>query len=254
MRPAASSNPSPPPPEGAPFALIEKGPHGLTLHALNPAARALGLYRGQNHADACAIAPHLQSAPAEMERDIEALRRLALWAERFSPAVAVDSFAPGFEGLIIDMTGAAHLFGGEAAMLSDLRGRLARAGVQSHVAIADTPAAAWALARFTATPDVIAPAGRTREAIAGLPVEGLRLEPAALTLLKRFGLKQIGDLYGLPRAGLARRFRGPAGLRVVERLDQALGFTPEPLDPERPPPLYRIWTPFAEPVIDMSRA
>jgi len=150
MRPTASSAPQrPPPPDGAPFALIEKGVHGLTLHALNAAARGAGLWRGQAHADACAMLPRLISAPAEQDRDLAALKRLALWAERFSPSVAIDTLMPGFEGLFLDMTGGAHLFGGEAAMLADLHGRLARAGIEAQVAMADTPAAAWALARFS---------------------------------------------------------------------------------------------------------
>ncbi len=242
----------PRPPEGAPFALVEKGVHGLTLLALNAPARALGLWRGQAHADACAMVPQLISAPAEAERDRDALKRLALWAERFSPSVAADELAPGFEGLFLDMTGAAHLFGGERALLSDLRGRLHAAGIPARLAIADTPAAAWALARFSTAAETIAPAGRTREALAPLPVEALRLEAKALSLLKRFGLKTVGDLYGLPRAGLARRFRGETGFRVVERLDQALGTLAEPLDPVRPPPLYRVWVPFAEPVMDVD--
>jgi len=253
MRPTASSAPQrPPPPDGAPFALIEKGVHGLTLHGLNAPARTAGLWRGQAHADACAMLPHLVSAPAEQDRDLAALKRLALWAERFSPSVAIDTLMPGYEGLFLDMTGGAHLFGGEAAMLADLRGRLARAGIPAQVAMADTPAAAWALARFSDRAETIAPAGAMREALARLPVEGLRLEAKALSLLKKFGLKSIGDLYGLPRAGLARRFRGEIGFRVVERLDQALGFSAEPLESERPAPSYRVWTPFAEPVIDMA--
>ncbi len=220
------------------------------LHALNDAARGLGLHRGQSHADACAIVPELQTVPAEPDRDRAALKRLALWAERFSPAVAIDTLEPGFEGLFLDMTGGAHLFGGEAAFLDELRQRLARAGIPASLAIADTPAAAWALARFSGAAETLAPAGRARDAIAVLPVEGLRLEPKAVSLLQRFGLKAIGDLYPLPRAGLARRFRGEDGFRVVERLDQALGILNEALTPERPAPLYRIWTPFAEPVMD----
>jgi protein ImuB len=253
MRPTASTPTArPSPPDGAPFVLIDKGVHGLTLHALNPAARTAGLWRGQAHADACAMLPHLISAPAEQDRDLAALKRLALWAERFSPSVAIDILIPGYEGLFLDMTGGAHLFGGEAAMLAELRGRLARVGVEAQLAMADSPAAAWALARFSGEAEVVAPTGGLRQALAGLPVEGLRLEPKALALLKRFGLKTIGDLYGLPRAGLARRFRGEIGFRVVERLDQALGVLPESLDPERPAPCYRVWTPFAEPVIDMA--
>jgi protein ImuB len=180
------------------------------------------------------------------------LRRLALWAERYSPSVALDARVPGHEGLLLDMTGGAHLFGGEAALLADIRRRLARAGIPARLAIADTPAAAWGLARFSARDEAVAPPGRTREAIANLPMEALRLEAEALSLLRRFGLKRIGDIYGLPRAGLARRFRGEAGLRLVGRLDQALGAASEPLAPERPAPVYRAWIQFAEPLIDIE--
>lgn len=234
--------------EAAPFALIERGAKGLSLLAVNRAARAAGLRPGQAHADATAMIPHLISEPADPERDRQALRRLALWAERFSPLVAVQDTRPGDEALMIDMTGGAHLFGGEAALLGEIRRRLARAGAPSRAALADTPAAAWALARFGPTPETVAPAGAGRAALAGLPVEALRLEPAALSLLRRFGLKRIGELYDLPRAGLARRFRGEAGLRVVERLDRALGLLAEPLIPERPAPQYRAWQVFAEPL------
>jgi protein ImuB len=240
------------PPRGAPFALVAHGTHGLSLLALNDAARAAGLYRGQSHADARAILPALVSVPADPERDLAMLRRLALWAERYSPSVALDARVPGHEGLLLDMTGGAHLFGGEAALLTDIRRRLAQAGIAARLAIADTPAAAWGLARFSAHETLIAPAGRTREAIANLPMEALRLEAEALVLLRRFGLRRISDLFGLPRAGLARRFRGEAGLRLVERLDQALGAAAEPLVPERPAPVYRAWTQFAEPLIDIE--
>lgn len=234
---------------GPPFALIAKqGGKGLVLHALNPAARALGLRRGQAHADARAIAPQLAGEPANPDRDSASLRRLALWAERFSPAVAADEAVEGSQGLFLDMTGGAHLFGGEAEMLADIEGRLARAGVPAQAAMADTPGAAWALARFG---DLrLAASGRTREAMAPLPIEALRLQDIDLRLLKRFGLKRIGDLYGLPRAGLARRFRGQTGLALVRRLDQALGAEPEPLVPVRAAPRYRTWRVFLEPLID----
>ncbi len=237
-------------PEDPPFALIEHGARGLRILALNPAARAAGLRAGQAHADATAMVPHLDSAPAEPDQDRTALRRLALWAERFSPLVAIQADRPGEEALMIDMTGGAHLFGGEAALMGEIRHRLAAAGVDCRIALADTPAAAWALARYGPTSETLAPPGEARAALAGLPIEGLRLEPAALNLLHKFGLKRIGDLYALPRAGLARRFRGEAGMRVVERLERALGGLADPLIPERPAPPYRAWQVFAEPLIE----
>lgn len=237
-----------PPPEGVPFALVEKGPRGLTLRALNDAARARGLRLGQNHADARAIAPDLDSRPAEPAREAEALRRLALWAERWSPAVTIDPSSGGLEGLFLDMTGGAHLFGGERELLVRMQAALAGAGVRARLALADTPGAAWAVARCGPRPRTVVPPGGAREALADLPLAALRLDTATLALAGRFGLRRIGDLYPLPRAGLARRFRAADGLGLVRRLDQALGQAPEALDPTRPPPRYRAWRVFAEPL------
>lgn len=233
---------------------MERGPRGVVLNAVNPAARKLGLRRGQTHADARAMVPALRSEPAEPEAAEAALRRLALWCERYSPLVAMDGERPGIEGLLLDMTGGAHLFGGEACLLSQLTSRLDKAGITARVAIAETPGAAWALARFGhgAGSYFIAPAGKARETLANLPVEALRIAEGAVGLLGKFGLKRIGDLYGLPRSGLARRFRGEEGLEVVRRLDQALGIEAEPLTAVRPAPLYRAWQAFFEPLMDAA--
>ncbi len=181
-------------------------------------------------------------------------KRLALWAERFSPLVALDAGQPGLEGLTLDVTGAAHLFGGEAALLAEIEHRLAKAGIEARCALADTSGAAWGLARFSGRSITLAGEGATRDALASLPIAALRLAQPAIKLLARLGLKRIGDLYALPRSGLARRFQGPEGLTVVQRLDQALGDTAEPLIPERPLPRYRVWRVFAEPMIDTAGA
>lgn len=235
-----------------PFALVEKGVRGLTLSAVNPAARRLGLSMGQAHADARAAVPGLVSHPARPDDDRQALRRLALWAERYSPCVAMDAASPGREGLLIDMTGGAHLFGGELALMTDIALRLKAAGIPARLAMADSAGAAWALARF-GPPGLrrIAPVGGTRAALAPLPVSALRLEEADVKLLSRLGLRTIGDLIALPRSGLARRFRGERGLTLVRRLDQALGAEPEILEPVRPPPAWRVWRTVLEPLIDV---
>jgi protein ImuB len=225
------------------------------LAALNPAAQALGLRLGQAHADACALAPSLKSEPVKPGQAQDALRRLALWAQRYGPLVALDEGLSGeggycgLEGLWIETTGADHLFGGEAALLADLTARLARAGAATQVGLAGTPGAAWALARFAAPNAAIAPPGAEESALAPLPVEALRLSPAAVQLLGRFGVRRIGDLYALPRAGLARRFRGEAGMQVIQRLDQALGRLPEPLVGEIAPAAYFAHRVFAEPIL-----
>jgi protein ImuB len=236
------------PAQDKPFVLVDRTGRGVTIHAVNDAAKRFNLRSGQSHADARAICPDLISATAEPAEEARALEALALWFERFSPLVAVD----GVDGLFLDMTGAAHLFGGEEALLSEILGRLKAADIPACIALADTPGAAWGLAHHSRRTMSLAPSGGARDAIAGLQVEALRLDEAAVRLLARFGLQRIGDLYTLPRAGLARRFRGGDGLALVRRLDQALGVESEPLKPLRPAPDYRAWQVFAEPLLDMD--
>lgn len=252
-RPASPPDPALDPKN--PFALILKNRRGAAvIHALNPAARATGLRRGQTQADALAMIPHLICKPADPEADARALTALAVWAERWSPSVSVDPAGEGLEGLFLDLTGATRLFGGEAALLAQIRDRLAEAGARTRVAIGPTPGAAWALARWGEAEGgaSIADEETVRGLLASLPVEALRIDDRTLTQSRRFGLKRIGDLYPMPRAGLARRFRDGDGVGLVQRLDQALGFAGEALTPVRPPPKYRAWQAWMEPVSDIE--
>ena len=152
-------------------------------------------------------------------------------------------------GLWIDATGCAHLFGGEDAMLADLGQRLNRFGLPHRLGLAGTPAAAWALARYGRTSSTNS--DNVHEALAGLTVAALRLSPEILTLLRRLGLKTIGQLDVLPRTALARRFTSKEAYEsVLLRLDQLFGRHEEPLTPRRPPPVYRAEQAFLEPLIE----
>ena len=221
------------------FALIaqERGVRRLT--ALDAAAVSLGLFVGQKAADASALAPGLVVADAEPEADGAALIALVDWCRRFSPAVAAD----GADGLVLDITGVAHLWGGEAAMVDDLVRRLARNGLTARCAVAGNPAAAWALARVGEDRTIVAEGGEA-EALAGRPVTALRLEGAVAAQIVRLGLTTIGRLAALPRDALTRRF----GSAVVTRLDQALGRTREALTYRRPPTPWLARLAFAEPI------
>jgi protein ImuB len=250
-RPASPPDPALDP--RIPFALILKTPRGAAvLHALNPAARAAGLRRGQSQADARAMIPHLLAQPADPAADLRALAALAGWAERWSPSVSLDPSPDGLEGLFLDVTGAAHLFGGEAAMLERLRARLVEAGAPCRLALAPTPGAAWALARYGEGQTPIATEETLRDLLADLPVEALRVDDRTLIAARRFGLRRIGDLHVMPRAGLARRFREVDGVGLVRRLDQALGFAAEALTPLRPAAVWRAWEAWAEPLGDIQ--
>jgi len=215
----------------------------VLVHALDAEAEALGLRVGQNVTDARAAIPHLAVIEADLDADAALLASIADWADRYTPLVG---FAPP-DGLLLDITGCAHLFGGEAGLLADLLGRLRGLGIEPCAAIADTAGAAAALARF-GDGHTIVPPGGARAAVAPLPLAALRLEAPLVAALARTGLKRVGDLLGMPRAPLAARF----GKILLTRLDQALGLMDEAISPRLPLPALLAERRFAEPIAGLD--
>jgi protein ImuB len=203
-----------------PVVLTVEGTHGPVIHAVTKAAAERGARAGARLTDARALDPALVAVAANPVADEALLQRLAKWVQRWSPLVEVD----GGDSLRLDITGVAHLFGGEEALAEDMRGRFAAIGLTARVAIAATAAAAWAFSHFGG--DELAP----------LHVSALRLDADTVRTLERLGLKTIGALAALPRLALARRFRGTEN--IVDALDRAMGKKPEPLTAlaENPPP------------------
>jgi protein ImuB len=232
--------------EAAPLVTARVEAGRCLIVAVDAAGLAGGLHPGQPLADARALAPALRVLPADPVGDAQALARLAAWCDRYTPLVAIEATESGCgAGLWLDVTGCAHLCGGETELLADLAGRLARLGHQARLGLADTPGAAWAAARFLpAVPlPVVAPGG-AQAVLAPLPVAALRLPPALVAGLDRLGLRRVGELYPLPRAALARRF----GRQLGDRLDQALGALAEPISPRLPVPPDEARLGFAEPL------
>jgi protein ImuB len=259
-------------PSDRPFALVESGTNGIIIVAVNARASEEGIRPGQALADARAIRPDLATLPADPVRDGAVLERFALWLGRYGPC----RNAEGSDGLWVDITGVAHLFGGERALARDCGERLGAAGFAAQVAIADTRAGAFALARYGvhqgvgADEGAIAPRGGMRDVLAGLPVEALQLSGDLVLTLRRLGLRRIGQLYDLPRASLERRFRGEENGRrlpakknakresrrharwaeaLVLRLDQTLGNASEPAAGLTEPALSRVQKCYAEPLV-----
>ena len=216
----------------APVVLTVEGTHGLIIHAVTKAAAERGARPGARLTDARALDPALVALPADPEGDAAMVERLAKWAGRWSPLVEVDG-----DGLRLDVTGVAHLFGGERELVQDVRDCFARVGLTTRVAIAPTALAAWAFSHFGG------------EELAPLHVSALRIDVDTVRTLERLGLKTIGALLGVPRLALARRFRGAED--VVNALDRALGKKSEPLTaaPADPPPraLLKLEEPATHP-------
>jgi len=221
--------------------LVVEAAHGQLVHA---ATQAAGIRRGTRLTDARALDPGLQAVAADVAGDAALLVRLARWASRWSPLVEVD----GEDGLRLDVSGVAHLFGHEAGLIRDIETRFAGMGLTCRVAVAGTAGAAWGLARF--------PSPSREEGLeailAPLPVAALRLPPGPTRTLELLGLKTIGQLAGVPRRSLARRFREADN--PLDALDRMLGRKAEPLTaaPCEAPP--RATLRLAEPVADPSAA
>lgn len=213
----------------APLALISETAHGPRLAAVSPAAAQAGPRPGMMLADARTLCPMLAVEPADPAGDLAFLERLALWAQRWGPWSAVDP--P--DGILVDVSGVAHLFGGERALLADAARHLRARGLVARLALAPTAGAAWALAHHGPAAAIVPQGEDIAAQLAELPVAALRLDEDVLLLLKRLGLKRLGELGGVARPALARRFRNrrTAAANPLLRLDQLCGRIPEPLLP-----------------------
>ncbi len=232
--------------DAAPTVLISETAHGPRIAAANAAGRAAGARAGMMLADARTLCPQIAVALSDPAGDLALLEKLALWAQRWGPWSALDP--P--DGLIVDVTAVAHLFGGEQHLIADARAAFIARDLAARVAIAPTAGAAWALAHYGADGAILAPDEDAMMRLADLPVAALRLDPDVLAVLRRLGLKRIGDLGGVGRDALQRRFRNrksPTANPLV-RMDQLLARVPEPLLPVLPRDVPLVERRLLEPI------
>ncbi len=224
-----------PPHDALASVFVEKIKGALRLAAVDAASHALGLIPGLNLADARARVPELVVFDHDPAADSRWLDRHADGCERYTPMVAVD----GDDGLLLDITGCDHLFGGEAGLVGDVEQRFARAGLSLRTALGYAPAAAHTLARFQGAP------GRDEaSSVRRLPVAALELDSETEIALRRAGLKTIADLADRPMAMLAARF----GPDMADGLARLLGRADSRITPRRPLPALMVERRFAEPI------
>ena len=221
-----------------PLVLSQRESNTQRIAALDERAEGLKLKPGMGMADARAMHPDIDVVEADPEADRRMLEALADWCDRFTPLVALDP--P--DGLFLDVTGCAHLFGGEAPMLDDLLARLLGQGFHARAGLASTPGAAWAAARFMGA-DIVPP-GEEEALMARLPLSALRIDPEVRDGLESVGLRTAGALLSTPRAPLVRRF----GKSLLTRLDQAVGRMEEAISPRLPVPPLSVERQLAEPI------
>jgi protein ImuB len=234
------------PPEPPPLVVVAKEKNALRLSALDRKATAQGLSIGQPLANARAVLPELKVMAANDGADHKLLERIADWCDRFTPFVALEP--P--RALLLDVTGATHLFGGETALLDRILRTLRKQGFAVRGALAGTAMAARACARYR-DGMVVAP-GEEMKITAPLPIEALFLDPVTTYAFRRAGLKTIGQMAHRGRRELTARF----GAAMVFTLETALGKAGKPISPRTPLPDYSVERNFAEPVAteDVIRA
>ena len=224
----------------SPFVLALPDHGRMVITAVNALAQQQGIATGMALADARAIFPSLQFFDDKPEPSGKLLNDIALWCIRYAPLVAVDP--P--DGLILDVTGCPHLWGGEVNYITEIGKRFKKMGYTIRIAIADTIGAAWAISRFGQN-ETIVEKGQQRTAILSLPPAALRPEPETAERLNKLGLRTVNSFITMPRAALRRRF-GPA---FLQRLDQAVGAEEENIIPVISPEPYQERLPCLEPII-----
>src|SRR5262249_51340779 len=225
-------------PVDAPSVVVTKEHNALVIYALDDAAARYGLAIGQPLANARAICPHLVVFDADQAADARTLEDIADWCDRFTPLVALDAA----DGLFLDITGCAHLFGGEATLLKLLCDALTRQGFAVSAAIAATSICARTMTRHVHGRIVMD--GEERDAVSPLPVSALGADEAITIGLRRAGLKTIGDVAARTPCEITARF----GARFSTLLAHALGQGDAPISPRKPLPDYIVEKRFAEPV------
>jgi protein ImuB len=221
--------------------VVRVSQHGrMVVAAVNAPASQLGIKNGMVLADARAIVPALQvrdELPGLAER---LLRKLADWCIRFTPAAAVD--LP--DGIILDVTGCSHLWGGDERYLQHIAERLTARGYDVQASMADTAGAAWAAARFGSTNRVIE-SGRHQSLMLSMPPEALRIDVESVMRLRKLGLIKAGQLISIRPSTLRRRF----GQELLDRIDQAFGKLHEVIQPVQPVEAYTERLPCLEPIV-----
>lgn len=214
--------------------------HGrMVITATNALAEAHGIHVGMVLADARAIVPGLQVLDDKPELPQKLLKHIAEWCIRFTPVVAVDP--P--DGIFLDATGCAHLWGGEVNYVSFIVKKFQERGYHVRVSIADTASLAWGVARYGKA--LLVPQNKSLEALLPLPPEALRVNAEIVERLHKLGLHHVRQFISIPRASLRRRF----GEILLTRLDLMLGTQIEVLDPITPVDPYQERLPCLEPIL-----
>lgn len=217
-------------PSETPRVVIDGPEQRATVHLADAAAQALGVRSGQRLVAAQALAPALLLHRRDRRAERQALELLAAWAYRYTSRVCLEED----NGLLLELRGSESLFGGSESLLAALREDLRSLGYEAVLGLGATPEAARVRAR-------VARRERARSGqvfpLARIALEDSGLDGATIAALAATGIRTLGELARLPRAGLARRF----GQKVLDYLGRLRGEVPEVLAAWQPPDSHHAW-------------
>lgn len=219
------------------FSASERG--RMVVKAVNHVAQAKGIHVGMVVADCRAIYPELEILDDIPGQEKKLLTAIAEWCIRYTPAAGID--LP--DSILLDASGCTHLWGGEQAYLKEIHSRLSNLGYHLRISMADTIAAAWAVAHYGVNGTIVPP-NKQNEALKHLPGEALRLDSTTISRLEKLGLSTISSFMSMPRSALRQRF----GQDILKRIDMALGTKIDSFKPVRPIDPYKERLPCIEPI------
>jgi len=204
----------------APVAVL----HANRVLACSPTARAEGVRRGLRKREAQGRCPHLVVVGHDPGRDARAYEPVVAAVEELTPGVEV--IRPGV--CAVAARGPVGFYGGEEQAAERLVEHIAlQCGVEAQAGIADGTFAALLAARS----GQLVPTGATAEFLAGMDVSTLD-RPELVDLLRRLGIRTLGDFATLPAGDVLARFGFDAA--YAHRL--ATGRDDRPLAVRTPPP------------------
>ncbi|KLD64861.1 Y-family DNA polymerase [Dyella japonica] len=216
------------PPSNEPLVLVSGPAQARIVHAANASARAAGIYRGQRLTAAQALLQQFVMVEHDPEDEARWHRLLAAWAYRYSAEVGLYAHA-----VVLEVSRSLNLFGPWPRFESLLRDDLQELAFRHRIALAPTPHAAYVLAGVHDGLAVMSPE-ILRETLSPVPITRARLPADATQGLPSMGIRTLGQVLKLPRAGLQRRF----GTELVAQLDRLTGDEPTPMDSYRPPDAF----------------
>jgi protein ImuB len=222
-----------------PFVLSMPDHGRMRITEVSAVAKSKSIQNNMLLADARVILPTVDAKDDEADLAEKLLKKLCTWCIRFTPFVAMD--LP--DGMILNVTGCAHLWDNEEMYLQTITDRLKGLGFHVRAAMADTIGAAWAVSRFGKSKAIIE-TGKHIETLMHLPAAALRLDAIHLEKLYKLGLHTIGSFMNMQRSVLRRRF----GEDFLLKLNQALGYADEIIQPLIPVEAYFERLPCLEPI------